>query len=157
MPLSRFYNDSAIYYNDTGYNYNGQVWRSSDGGKGPLAEMPTTAVIEIRASITGQLEGGSDFHSISVTNSSAVNSAVTSTATTAVGTATPISIPTSGHVLIILPNSTNTLPLRVTGSTAETGIAVTSRGPALLSLPGGTTVHVYTTGTTAVPFRYLLY
>lgn len=119
--------------------------------------MSATASITIQTTVNGLPEGGTDALKIELTNSSAHGSITVSTATTAVGTAPPIPIPSSGRFLIIIPTSTNTQPLRFTGTTSEVGVQVSSAGASLLSVVGGSTVHVYTTGTTAVPFRALIY
>lgn len=156
MVLARLYDDPELYYNSSAYNYNGLVWRSSDGGKGHIG-VATTAAIKITAAVSGKQQGGTDLFSLLIKNSSAVDAIANSTATTSLATATPISIPTSGHILIIIPNSTNTSPLRLTGSTSQAGIPVSSQGPSLLCLPGGTTVHVYTTGASEVIFKTMMY
>lgn len=67
-------------------------------------------------------------------------------------------VPSSASAVFIIPTrSTNpsTAGLRVTQSTAETGVYIGYKGPSLINCESTfeTTLHVYTTGNTTTPFR----
>lgn len=163
MANPRTYNDTCATYNggddcslaDYGsYTYGGDLWlRLHPGG----IAMASTFYAKITGSLTGDPSGASDLDSIVLTNSSAVGSATITTATTALASAATISIPSSGRFLVLIPASTNTTPLRFTGSTSETGMLLSSRGASFLSVVGGTTVYLYSTGGSAVGVRTLVY
>jgi hypothetical protein len=112
--------------------------------------MSTTATVTISGTLTGRAEGGSDQFFIKLTNTSAASYDVQTTATTAQATATLLTAPTSAKFLLIEPPSTNRNGLRLTGSTAEAGIPLSSVDPTFLSI-ASSVYFVYTTGTDPVP------
>lgn len=156
MARSRSYDDPDVLYNDGPYTYtyDGQLWDRNHPEGRPLA---STAVVQIGVRVTGNQEGASDLDSITLINSSAVASASQTSATTSLAAAASISIPSSGRFLILLPASTNTAPIRFTGSTSETGILLSSQNASCLSVVGGTTVYLYSTAGSVVPVRTLIY
>jgi hypothetical protein len=63
--------------------------------------------------------------------------------TTAKGTAISVVIPSSGKFLTVLPASTNTQPVSLTGSTSEVGVSLSPRGASVVSVQGGSTIYLY--------------
>jgi hypothetical protein len=119
--------------------------------------MASTASISILSTVTGLPEGGTDSLSIAASNSSAANTITYVQVTTAQGTATTFSMLSSAKFVLLIPPSTNTFPYRLTGSTAEVGLPLSSVDPAFLSLPGGTSFNVYTTAGTTFQLRVITY
>lgn len=79
---------------------------------------------------------------------------VETTFNTGVSSATTFSSPPNAKWVTISMPSDNTEPWRLTASTAEVGIAMSSHGASVLSLPGstvGSTFYAYTTGTVSIP------
>lgn len=112
--------------------------------------MATTVAVSIRGKITGLPESGSQLFNLRMTNSSGVGTESQTTATTAVGSAVSITIPTSAKYLIIDPPSTNTAPMRLTGSTLENGFPISSADPTFISV-AATAYFLYTTNSTTIP------
>lgn len=112
--------------------------------------MPSTAIVTISGTLTGRDEGGSDQFFIRLQNTSAASYDIQTTATTAQGSPTPLTPPSSAKFLLIEPPSTNRHGLRLTGSTAEAGIPLSSVDPSFFSITTGT-FYLYTTGTDPVP------
>lgn len=116
-----------------------------------------TADITISSTVSGLPEGGGDYGSFSVTNTSAAVFQTILGVTTALGSALSIAIPTSGKFLLAIPPSTNPHPWRLTQSTSDTGILMSSQAPAFIGIPGGSSVHIYTTAGTTFVMRVLAF
>lgn len=119
--------------------------------------MASTAEITLSGTISGLPEGGEDQLSITMTNTSAANSVTLYPVTTAQGTCTAFVTPSSAKFLIMIPPSTNTFNYRVTGSTAEVGLPLSSRGASFLPVQANTSAYFYTTGGTTFTLRVITY
>lgn len=116
-----------------------------------------TAEITISSTVSGLPEGGGDYGSYTLRNTAAAVFQTILGVTTALGSAQSVSVPSSGRVIFAIPPSTNTFPWRVTQSTLDTGILMSSQLPCLLGVPGGSSVHFYTTGGTTFTMRVLVF
>lgn len=116
--------------------------------------MSATAAVFLSIAVQGLPE---DTLTIRMANTSAVGSYSYTTATTGVSFAAAIPVPSSGKFLLVVPDSTNTLPLRLTESTNSLGIRLSSRDASFLSVVGGSTYHLYTTGADEVVCRTVVY
>lgn len=119
--------------------------------------MGATAAVTISATASGLPEGGIDQVSYSFTNTSAAAFRTILGVTTALGSALSVSLPSSGQMILAIPPSTNTFPWRLTQSTSDTGILMSSVGCAFLRVPGGSSVHFYTTAGTTFTITVLGY
>lgn len=119
--------------------------------------MASTASLKLSGTITGLPEGGEDQLSLTMTNTSCANTVTFYPVTTAVGTCTALVTPSSARFLIAIPPSTNTFPFRITGSTAEVGLAASSNNAAFVSCPGLSSVYFYTTAGTTFTLRVITY
>lgn len=112
--------------------------------------MASTATISVSGTIVGQAETGSMNFNVTVTNSSSPSLWSFVNASTSQGTATLIAVQSSANYLLLIPPSGNNLPYRLTQTTAEVGIEMSSQGVALLNVIGGANYFIYTTGSSAI-------
>lgn len=116
-----------------------------------------TAEITISSTVSGLPEGGGDYGSYNLTNTSAAVFQTLLGVTTVLANAAGVSLPSSGKFLLFIPPSTNTFAWRLAQSTLDTGILMSSQGPAFLGLPGNTSVYIYTTQGTTFVMRVLAF
>lgn len=116
-----------------------------------------TAALTLAATVSGLPEGGTDSISFAISNSSAANTVTLKEVTTAQGLPTAVVMPSSAKFMLMIPPSTNTFSYRVTGTTAEAGILLSSRDGSFFSAPGGSSFYVYTTGGTTFILRCITY
>ena len=115
--------------------------------------MPSTSKVTIETVVTGLPEGGSARSAYSFVNSTATRVALETTVNTGISSATTVSNPVDARTMILIPPSTNKSPYRISQSTAEVGIPLSSQGFYVGSIPPSTTpstYFLYTTGATAI-------
>lgn len=112
--------------------------------------MASTSILTYEWVVKGRPEGGSDHGKFTQRNSTGVDDAVETTATTAVGSAAAIVPPANTKFMGLIPPTTNKAPYRLTGSTSESGVPLSSRGFSFVCVTTGTTYFVFTTASTAV-------
>ena len=112
--------------------------------------MPSTSILTFKWQIKGRPEGGSDQGSFVQRNSTGVDDALETTATTAMAVASSMVPPNNTRFMAIFPPSTNGLGLRLSGSTLEAGIPLSSHGMSLVCVTTGSTYYLWTTGSSAV-------
>ncbi len=111
--------------------------------------MPSTASLQITALISGLPEGQQRI-SIPLVNSTSAGGLISLTSvTTGTSVAAKTALNANTKFLLIMPPSTNTFPIRLMETTGDIGVALSSVDPSLLSVIGGSTVALYTTGGTA--------
>lgn len=116
--------------------------------------------VTIETVVTNLPEGGSARSHFEQTNTTGVRVAVETTFGSGVSSATSWTTPPNArHMTIVLP-TTNTNPWRLTASTAEVGVALSSHGASVYALPestSGTQFFAYTTSTRAISGVRIVY
>lgn len=112
--------------------------------------MASTSILTFEWVVTGRPERGSDQGRLSFRNSTGVDDASETTASTGATIATPLVPPNNARFMVIIPPSTNHHGLRLTGSTSEVGLPLSSQGGSAVSITTGSSYLLYTTSSTAV-------
>lgn len=107
--------------------------------------MPnTTSILEIVGKVTGLVEGGSATFRKKMTNSTGVREAREITVGAGIANATTISNPINARAMVLVVGSdTNASPWRISGSTSEVGVPLSSRGFAVFTIPPSTVASTY--------------
>lgn len=111
--------------------------------------MPTTSKVTVKTVIKGTGIGGSLQGEHTMVNTTGSRVTVETTFGSGVSAATSFRSPANARFLTIVLPSTNTNAWRLTGDTAEVGVALSSHGVNVYSLPEstvGTLFFAYTTG-----------
>lgn len=115
--------------------------------------MASTSLVTIETVVSGLPEGGSARSRYTVTNSTATRVAFETTVNIGIASATTVSNPVNARTMILIPPSSNASPYRISQSTAEVGLPLSSRGFGVFSIPPSTTpstFFLYTTSTRAI-------
>lgn len=112
--------------------------------------MASTSIVTLSWEIRGRPEGGSDQGKYTQRNSTGVDDAIETTATTLATAGASLVPPSNTKFMALIMPSTNKVPVRLSGSTAEAGIPLSSQGGSVVCVTTGTTYFVYTTSSTAV-------
>jgi hypothetical protein len=116
--------------------------------------VPSTSIVTFTWEVKGRPEGGSDQGRVTQRNSTGVDNEYETSAGVGIANAAPLVLSTNTRYTLIKPPSTCHAPLRLAGSTAESGIPLSSQGASVVCLvPSGTTTgsaYLYTTATTAI-------
>ena len=106
----------------------------------------------ISGTIRGLPEGGSaNIGPYKMTNSTGSRVTIETTFGAGIANATTWSAPTNAKYMLIIMPTTNTNAWRLAGTTAEAGIAMSSRDPTLISISTlMTTYYGYTSSTRAI-------
>lgn len=123
--------------------------------------MATTSKVIIETVVKGLPEGGSARSRYEQSNSSGVRVAIETTFGTGISSATTFSTPANARFMTIVMPTTNTNPWRLAMSTAEVGLALSSRGANVYCLStestAGSTFYGYTTSTRAISGVRIIY
>ncbi len=108
--------------------------------------MSSTASLTITATVSGLPEGQQRVN-IPLINSTSAGGLIS---LSSVSTGSSVAVKTALNVdtmfLLITPPSTYTFPIRLMETTGDIGVALSSVNPSLLSVVGGSTIGLYTTG-----------
>lgn len=121
--------------------------------------MASTASFQISGILSG-LPSGQQRIAFPLVNSTSAGGIVTITTATTAGSsvASPIVLNANTQFVLIEPPTTNTVPLRISGSTADlVGVQLSSVNPSLLSVVGSSTVYFFSTGATTFLVRVTQY
>lgn len=112
--------------------------------------MASTAGITLSATVSGLPTGGLVQQSIQMANTSGAYQQLFADCTTSLAGAGSISIPSSAQFFMArAAASTNSFPWRISATTVEPGMTVTSNGIFFIRAPGNSAFRFYTTaGTT---------
>lgn len=120
--------------------------------------MASTSKVIVETVVSGTPEMGSARSRFETVNSTGTRVALETTIATGISSATTLSNPVDARTLILIPLTTNTSPYRVSGSTSEVGVPLSSQGAAVFSVSPSTTPstwYLYTTGERAFQARVL--
>lgn len=147
------YEESTLVYDSTAMLYDGL----EVGELGQEMTLASTANIKVSGTVTGIPEG-QQVIDWSLVNSTSPGGIITNfTVSTASTVAAAYTQPTDGRFLMIIPASTQTAGLRIGGAVGDAGVLLSSQGPSLLTVPGGQTVWLWSTGGSQVPVRLISY
>lgn len=122
--------------------------------------MATTSKVIVRTIIKGTLEGGSAQSEYTQVNTTGTRVSVETTFGAGVASATTFSSPANARFMTIVLPTTNENSWRLTASTAEVGMALSSQGINVFALPDstvGSTFYGYTTSTRAISGVRIIY
>lgn len=108
-----------------------------------------TNQMSILSTITGGFEGGTDLINLAINNTSAVYTiSQGNLGTNGIAGGTTFTLPVGARQVLIVPPTTNTSPMRVANSTTDTGLAISSSDPTLISVTTVlSTVFIWSTST----------
>lgn len=115
--------------------------------------MGATAGVTLSATVSGLPEGGLELLSVSLCNTSAAFQARITELATSLTAPTTFVTPSSAQMFLAMAYATNQYPWRVTVSSAEAGIPVSSNGVFFCRSAGNTTYLLYTTAGTTFQIR----
>lgn len=151
MPT--IYDNTTVIYDSTSILYDG----IDLGDPGQELTLASTANIKVTGTVTGVPEG-SQVIDWSLVNSTSPGGIITNfTVSTASTVAAAYVQPTDGRFLCIIPASTATAGLRIAGNLGDAGVPLSSQGMSLITLTGGETVFLFSTGGAQVPVRLITY
>lgn len=115
--------------------------------------MATTSKVTIKTVVKGTLEGVSAQGEYVMVNTTGCRVIVETTFGAGVANATTFASPPTARFMQVTMPTSNTNPWRLTGSTAEVGLALSSQGTLVYALDestAGTTFYGYTSSTRAI-------